>query len=233
MKVIIENTEFPYDEGVRILKLKYEECPVESIRDIWSDIKPLSFKEIAAIKNIEERRIAFTALGIDRLVKEINPVLIDEQVIEKTSVYIDKDNQLVERKFCDKYQLFRVDAKYFTNDSDPKDGWRKATDAYYVKCKDTSTDRNYHIWIEPRGVYEANHKTSLSRSGVLPITAIQAIAWTMTTNIAEGGIESIIRQGDCILYKTKPDFEYVNPRELRRARHLTEKEYRELLTIES
>ena len=59
------------------------------------------------------------------------------------------------------------------------------------------------------------------------VNAIQAIAWTMQTDISEGNIEKIVRQGDCILIK---------PKKLRgkdNVRHLTEKEYKELLVAES
>ena len=61
------------------------------------------------------------------------------------------------------------------------------------------------------------------------VNAIQCIAWTIQTNIAEGNIEKIIRQGDCILIKPK------NMRSvgLVNDRHLTEKEYKELLVAES
>ncbi|HUC95330.1 MAG TPA: hypothetical protein VMR76_00030 [Candidatus Saccharimonadia bacterium] len=220
-KVIIENTEFTYDIGVRILKLKYQESPVESLKDIWHQIKPYSFKEIAAIENIEERRIAFGALGIERLAKEINPELVHEETISKTTSYIDKNSQLVSHQYDDTYQLFRVNAKHFGES--PRN--RTATDAYYVKCKDTSTDREYFIWIDVNSVMETNKLKT--------ITALQAIAWTIITNIKEGGIENIIRQGDCIMFKTKPDFIYIDPQEKRSTRHLTEKEYRELLILES
>ena len=60
-----------------------------------------------------------------------------------------------------------------------------------------------------------------------PLNAIQAIAWTIQTNIPEGGIEKIVRQGDCILIKPNTTERF------RGERHLTEKEYKELLVAES
>ena len=70
---------------------------------------------------------------------------------------------------------------------------------------------------------------SFSRQGGVgdKINPIQCIAWTIQTDIEEGGIDYLIRQGDCILIKTKPKY---NKGEVR---HLTEKEYRELLRFES
>jgi hypothetical protein len=57
---------------------------------------------------------------------------------------------------------------------------------------------------------------------------IQAIAWTITTNVPKGHIEDIIRQGDCILIKPKGKYE-----PLVTARHLTEEEYKTLISAES
>jgi hypothetical protein len=59
------------------------------------------------------------------------------------------------------------------------------------------------------------------------ITPIQAIAWTIQTNIEKGGIEKMIRQGDCILIKKNKDANVGS------TRHLTEQEYKELLVLES
>jgi hypothetical protein len=55
-----------------------------------------------------------------------------------------------------------------------------------------------------------------------------AIAWTITTNVPQGNIEDIIRQGDCILIKPQGKYEPLN-----RARHLTEVEYKTLISAES
>jgi hypothetical protein len=59
------------------------------------------------------------------------------------------------------------------------------------------------------------------------VDAIDAIAWTIQTNLKEGDIEKIIRQGDCILLKKKKGTE------TNVVRHLTSDEYRSLLVLES
>jgi hypothetical protein len=59
------------------------------------------------------------------------------------------------------------------------------------------------------------------------VTAIDAIAWTIQTNLKEGGIEKIIRQGDCILLKKNKSSQICD------IRHLTGNEYRSLLVLES
>lgn len=101
------------------------------------------------------------------------------------------------------------------------------SNAYYVQCKDTSTERNYLIWIDPQSVYYTNNDNGLYRD-ISTINAIQCIAWTIETNIPKGYIIKIIRQGDCVLIKCKGDYIPLNT-----PRHLTEKEYREFLVAES
>ena len=56
MQIIINNMKFDYDLGCRLLKLKHQTCPFEQLADIWDDIVPLSFKEIAQLPNLEQRR---------------------------------------------------------------------------------------------------------------------------------------------------------------------------------
>jgi hypothetical protein len=59
------------------------------------------------------------------------------------------------------------------------------------------------------------------------IDAVQAIAWTIQTDVELGGIEKIVRQGDCVLIKKKPKAKLGN------VRHLTSEEYKTLLVLES
>lgn len=226
MKIIINNLQFSYDIGCRILKTKYkDECPFKNLEDIWNDIQPMTFKEIAKnINNTEQRRVAIECLGIDRLVKEVNPILINQQTIKKQTTWIDKDGKLVNKKFSDTYQLYKVDG--FVLAENMQNLFMR--DAYFVKCVDTSTDREYLIWVEPQSVYSTNNNRGWWTGNDELINAIQSIAWTIQTNIPEGNIEKIIRQGDCILIKPK-DTNIKNGR----LRHLTENEYRELLVAES
>ncbi len=48
MKIIISNQKFDYNLGVRLLRSKYRECPDWiDLQDIWDDIEPMTFKEVA------------------------------------------------------------------------------------------------------------------------------------------------------------------------------------------
>ena len=239
MKIVIDNVEFEYNLGCRVLKLKYENSPFSDLEDIWNDIVPMTFQDIAIeFTNIEQRRVAINHLGLDKLKDEINPTLLSSETLEKETMWVNSDGELVVRHYTDIYELYKVDGTKWATGVSGRGG-NMVNDVFYVKCKDTSTDREYFIWVDDIGVYLTNntHDTngrkldrfSLSRQGGVgdKINPIQCIAWTIQTDIEEGGIDYLIRQGDCILIKTKPKY---NKGEVR---HLTEKEYRELLIFES
>lgn len=223
MKIIINNVEFDFDIGCRVLKLKYRtECPMEEIEDFWDEIVPLTFKEIAKLTNLEQRRIGILHLGLNEIVADVKPKLLAEKTIKKTTTWIDENGKLVEYKFSDTYKLFEVAGSYF---SEGLGGRATMDNCYYISCKDTSTDREYLIWVDLRSVSATNGNRNLDIKNISPI---QCIAWTIQTDVPVGHIEKIIRQGDCIMIKPKGKY---NP--LGTARHLTEEEYRTLLVAES
>ena len=226
MQIVINNQKFPYDMGCRLLKLKHKDCPMVELEDIWNDIVPLTFKEIAKLPNIEQRRVGILCLGLERLASEVQPKLLSKKTLKKSTTWVDENGNLVTTKFNDTYELYEVSGEYF---NEGIDRWRKMDNSYYIKVKDTSTDRNYFIWVNPRSVYNTNNENSWSNSyDISKINAIECVAWTIQTNLPQGSIEKIIRQGDCILIKPKGKYTPLDS-----ARHLTEKEYKTLLVAES
>jgi len=233
MKILINNVSFDYNTGCRLLKLKYEECPnTIDLQDIWEDIVPMTFKEIATtLKNIEQRRVAIQCLGLERLTKEVEPVLINTKSIKKTTAWVNPNGELVTKKFTDTYELYKVKGEMI-NQGIEGNRWDKLNDVHFVKCKDTSTDRDYFIWVDAQSVYQVNNDRKWLSSDEdygVQINAIQAIAWTIQTNVAKDNIEKIVRQGDCIMIKKKLPTETIGDT----LRHLTEVEYLELLVAES
>lgn len=231
MKIVVDNCEFDYDTGCKLLKTKYgSKCPFEDLSDIWDSIKPLTFKDIAKFENIEQRRIGILCLGMERLLSEVQPELVDKKTMRKNTTWINSSGKLETIKFNDTYELYKVDGKKLSQGS--KQSWQIIPDAYFVKCKCTSTDREYMIWVDINSVYDANNseKRYVSFEEKLKkVNAIQAIAWTIQTNVPKDNIEKIIRQGDCILIKPKT----LSKKGFVNTRHLTEKEYREFLVSES
>lgn len=227
MKIIINNVAFDYNIGCRLLKSKYKDEPFGNLDDIWNDIVPITFKEVATdIKNLEQRRVAIGCLGLDEIAREVNPTLMKSESIEKETFWVTPEGSVVQHKFVDTYDLFKVSGANWSAGVEQKWG---ADDVYYVRFKDTSTDREYMLWVDAEGVARTNNKEGwFSSSQREHITPIQAIAWTFQTNVAIGDIDRIVRQGDCIMIKRKSGTTPVSI-----PRHLTEKEYRELLVAES
>jgi hypothetical protein len=226
-KIVISNVDFPFDLGCRVLKLKYkDECPMAQLEDFWNDIVPASFSDIALLPNLEQRRIGIVHLGIDNIVKSVNPKLLSKKTIKKQTSWINEQGELVEHKFNDTYELYEVDGEVFSQGL--QNSWRKMDNCHYIRCKDTSTDREYLIWVDLQSVYRTNELGDMWNWDKSKINATQCIAWTIQTNVPKGKIDKIIRQGDCVMIKPKGNYE-----PLITARHLTEKEYLKLLVAES
>jgi hypothetical protein len=232
MNIVIDNQSFPYDIGVRLTKLKYDQCPFEELSDIWDEIVPFTFQDIHNLTNIEQRRVAIKILGLERIAEQVHPVLVDKQTIDKTTSWINKDGKEETINFQDTYELYEVNAGDLFRGSTDSRGWNRLLDrkVHYVKFKDTSTDREYMIWVDLRSVFNTNHPDTpvWGIPDNVQINAIEAIAWTVQTNVPAGNIDKIIRQGDCILIKPKTRFKGEST-----TRHLTEAEYRNFLVAES
>lgn len=226
MKIVINNVAFDYNIGCRLLKSKYKNEPFGNLDDIWDDIVPITFKEIATeIKNVEQRRVAIGCIGLDEIAREVSPTLVKTETLKKQTTWVTPEGEIFQHKFADTYELFRVEGKKWSEGTEQNWG---ARDVHFVRFKDTSTDRQYMLWVDVDSVARANNTQGwYSSSMAEAVTPIQAIAWTFQTNVPIGGIEKIVRQGDCIMIKKKANVELVTPR------HLTEKEYRELLVAES
>jgi hypothetical protein len=228
-KLVLDNVTFDFDLGCKIARLKYDECPEQfkSLDSFWNDIVPANFSDIAQLPNLEQRRIGIRAMGLDRLIKEVNPKLLNSTTLKKSTTWVNENGEIETFEYNDTYELYEVKGDVF---SQGLDSWQKMEDCHYIKCKDTSTDREYLIWVDLRSVYRTNFPNDWynAKEDKKKITSIQAIAWTITTNVPQGHIEDIIRQGDCILIKPKGKYE-----PLVTARHLTAEEYKTLISAES
>ena len=224
-KIVIQNVVFPFDLGCRVLKLKGGDCPFDEIADFWNDIEPLRFKDIAMLENLEQRRIGIEHLGIDNIVSEVNPILLDKTTLKKTTTWINEFGVEETIEFDDTYELYKVSNDVLLSQEPMK--WRRETFSYYVKFKDTSTDREYLIWVDLNDVHRNNYEGWKSEEEMEKIvTAIDCIAWTITTNVEKGNIKRMLRQGDCVLIEPKEKV-------FGKVRHITREEYNTLLEVES
>jgi hypothetical protein len=227
MKIVINNVEFPFDLGCRVLKLKYQdECPMEQLEDFWDKVVPATFGDIAQLPNLEQRRVGILNLGMEAIIKEAKPTLLSSKTIKKTTTWVNEKGELVEHTFDDTYELFEVKGEVFSQNME--NSWRKMEDCHYVRCKDTSTDREYLIWVDLRSVYSTNELGSNWDFDMSKINPIHCIAWTIQTDVPQGNIAKIVRQGDCVMIKPKGTYTPLD-----KPRHLTEKEYLKLVVAES
>ena len=71
------------------------------IEEMWDDIKPATVQQALARDNAEERRVYFDCIGIQKLFKELEPVLLDRQVLtKKRTKWDDKDDPVVYEFEC-------------------------------------------------------------------------------------------------------------------------------------
>lgn len=220
MEIIIDNVPFAFDMGAKVCKVGNIEIDGLDL----TNVEPITFEEISMLRNIEQRRIAIKHFGTEKLIADINPELVSSETISKSTTYVDDKGVSTTINFQDTYELYKVSAEKLFG----KQG-SHLRDEYYVKCKDTSTDREYIIWVDVESVARTNNISVWGlRDGTTKIDAIQAIAWTIQTDVKEGNIRQIIRQGDCVFVEpidTTVDTVLV--------RSITKEEYIHLLKLES
>lgn len=206
--IIINNREFDFDIGCKLLKVKYKECPFGEILDIWNDIIPAEFKDIALISNIELRRVALEILDINEIINNLDVTLVNEGAINRKNKWKISENEYLEYFVTEKYALYILSdsAKLMV-------GLPTWLDYYFLKFKDTSTDREYILWVDNVGN-----------------DAIASIANTFKTEVKEGYIDKIVRQGDCMRIKINNS---IDESKLPFERGLTKDEYINLVVNES
>jgi len=151
---------------------EYDEI-IKKAKEIWDDnrVRPWNAVDAFKLTNQELKYKILSLIGPEEIQKVIEPKLIDRKVIIKkqprykisgkkshkvTEVF--KKEELIEEihEFEDIYELYLID----------KNKLNTPEDICYVKCKDTSTDRIYYLYVD----------SSDSRCNS---DAISAIAWTM------------------------------------------------------
>lgn len=200
------------------------------VHSVWDTIIPVTVDEAFKETNLERRRVFFDCIGIRRIFSELNPEMLDRQVITKKRTKWDEDNNQEEYVFEDVYELYKIPVQKINPDNIDADvsvSWTtrrlfKDDDIYAVRCWCTTTNREYWIYVpkiacDPSFV---NH-----RGNSFKPDAISAIAWTIRINIDKP--ERIYRQGDIIVVKVGEESKRTWPR------HLTKDQYLELMYSET
>ena len=146
---------------------------LEEAEKLWNDpnVQPFTAKEVFMLTNQEQKFLLFSMIGPDQIEKEMEPTLVDKQTLLKRqpryNVDGKKQHKVTERfkkdmlsqnivEYEDTYELYYFDKSKLGTDED----------VFYVKCKDTSTDRIYYLYVDGTDERCKND-------------AVSAIAWTM------------------------------------------------------
>ena len=146
-------------------------------REMYDSVTPYTPLEVfQTIGNQEQKMVLLSIFSPEEISESVNFELIDRQTIKKKQIktlingkeQVNKtdldellidDVMLTEVEFDDTYELYKISKNLILTEED----------VFVVKCKDTSTDRIYHIYVDP-SVEDATKD------------AIAAIASTMRTD---------------------------------------------------
>lgn len=180
------------------------------VSTVWSDIEPIITSEAFEQKNVEKRRLYFDVIGVNEVIKQADPEVIDMKEVVLNNKRWDKDGRPYFQTGIDKYTLYRINGAALFG-STISEWQRKNSDVYAVKCSCTTTDRNYYLYV-PREIGEKE-------------SALDAIAWTCRIGITNP--KAIYRQGDIFVVAANHDSEVCEPY------HLDYKTYSSLIQSQS
>lgn len=136
---------------------KYLEA-VKQVEEMYDGLEPYSPKEVfKTFQNAEQKMCLLSLFAPEDIAKSLDSELIDTQTVTKKqtrTVIKDRENQndktnlnklqidnvgLEEIEYDDTYELHRSDKSVLGTDED----------VFFVKCKDTSTEREYYLFVDP------------------------------------------------------------------------------------
>jgi hypothetical protein len=205
----------------------------EFVQEMWDSIEPVTVQEAFSQKNAEMRRVYFECIGVIKIFKELEPELVDKQILKKKRAKWDDQNVEDTFEFEDVYELYRIPtSKLFGGIDDARfsRGFSSANESfvYAVRCWCTSTAREYWLYVDDRAIVhddEVEIAKNIWQYQPKRFDAIKAIAWTIRIGITKP--EKIYRQGDVIIAKASADSTVTI------LYHLGKKEYLELMYSES
>jgi len=194
----------------------------EAIQEAWNTAPAITLQKAFTTPNLEHRRIIFNALGVEKLMAELEPELVDKQTIERINLEYDNYGNEHSKILTDTYELYKIDGKKLLKDMPvderPRFAARRDEDVFAVKCKDASTDREYWIYVTTEAAKERD--------------AISAIAWTyQMKNYLH--TEAIYRQGEVIIAKHDETQEPIKPARWAQFYHLSKEDYMNKIKAQS
>ncbi|TXJ29045.1 MAG: hypothetical protein E6Q24_05035 [Chitinophagaceae bacterium] len=222
---------FSLSEAMRLWKTKYPSLTEFStnvikhprlnelgdfVKEQWDNIQPVTVQEAFSENNIEKRRAIFDCIGVVKLFNELQPELLDKQVIHKRQTRWDENNQPYEKEYDDTYELYQLGGEKLFPVSP---GGVEPNPVFAVRCWCTTTAREYWIYVPVEAALGDSWDSKPEPD------AVRAIAWTIRIDITNPN--RIFRQGDIIIVEESADSQHVFPH------HLSKKQYLQLMFSET
>jgi hypothetical protein len=207
------------------IKTPYLEEFGNFVEELWDAVEKITIKEAFSQTNAEKRRVYFLCIGVSNIFKDLNPNLLDRQVIKKKRTRWDSNNDPYEYEFEDVYELYGIPVEKIFKNSDSTSGRLSGRSIITaVRCWCTTTNREYWIYV-PEEECLVNRAQRWNTTHKKKYDAIKGIAWTIRIDTSEP--EKIYRQGDIIVVKVGKRSKQID------WHHLTKEEYLDLMYSES
>lgn len=231
----VDAVSVPYDTAIKLWKKKFQTYDVfnkeviihdvlkplsKHMFEIWDTIEDISVEEAFKVTNIEVRRLYFQAIGLETIMNTLEPTLLDKQTIDKKTIRFDESNNQYVHSFKDTYELYLIEgSKLFPEETSLYSQQR--ANLYAVKCKCSTTDREYWIYVESMHCF-----TNWAQDTP---DVIKAIASTLRSPITKP--KAVYRQGDVLIFE--PSEDSVELGEGTPLRPLSKEDYLNILIFES
>lgn len=228
--VVSNRRGFALSEALRLWRTKYDDLKDfdkevitheamhpfrDFVHEVWNSIIPVTVEEALNIDNAEIRRTYFDCIGVERLFKQLNPILRDKQTIKKKRTRWDDKNDPYEYEFEDHYELYEIEGRKLFK----QDRWgQEPNPVYAVRCWCTTTNREYWLYVPELAAAGRDRNDWRTRQNKPQYDAVRAIAWTIRIDVIDP--EKIYRQGDIVVAKMKPGAKSVEPYHLNKDQYL-------------
>jgi len=181
------------------------------VEEMWDNILPVAVPEALREGNVEKRRVMFDCIGVSTLFRELNPELLDRQMVHKIRTRWDEHNNAYQHEYDDIYELYRLGGNKLFAGVYPL---QRPESIYSVRCWCTTTGREYWIYVPEEAALGRNRWQHIDDKP----DALRAIAWTIRIDISSP--KRIYRQGDIIIAEESEGSQTVSPYHLSKEQYL-------------
>lgn len=257
----IDSTSFDFNTAFKLMKSTGEYTIDQILENItqpyrkdealalWESVNPITPQEILGIYNNQERMVAMSIYGMDKMLEHLVYEVIDEQVLKASTIILvdskgnkvsGKDilsgletNTLKEKvyEYLDTYTLLKITVPIVARQFNSFNPAPTEVSLFAVKCNCTTTGKTYFLYVPPND-YDKVRWTNID-TWEYETDVIKALCKTFRVNVKEEAVDYFIRQGDILnavvkdKYKTSVEDWHCDWREV------TKEEYLSKFTVQS